>query len=64
MLQRFFIVQSVLFLTRAPLNSKVQIPLQSLALREIMSQFIWDLVLREFRWAPVKKKHPVCDQDY
>ena len=27
-----------------------------MALREILNQFTWDLVLRKFRGAPVKKK--------
>ena len=30
-----------------------------MALREIAQGLTWDLVLRKFRGAPVKKKHPV-----
>ena len=50
-----FFKYRVSFLTGAPLNFLRKISIQSLALREIMSQITWDLVLREFRGAPVKK---------
>ena len=43
------------FLFEPPKILKVQIPLQSRALREISDQSTWDLVLRKLRGAQVKK---------
>ena len=48
------VLQGVFFLTGAFLTF-----LQTLALREIPLRLTWDVVLRKFREAPVKKKHPV-----
>ena len=46
------------FLTGAPQNFLSTNLLQSLALREILSYFTWNLVLRKIRGAPVEKKTP------
>ena len=49
-----------LFLTGAPLNSVSKIPFKiSGTYKEIMSQFTWDLVLKELRGLQLKKKNPV-----
>ena len=47
------VLQTPLFFTGAPLNFKVQIHLQSLALREIPSWITWDHVLKKNMGAPV-----------
>ena len=47
------------FWAGGPWISWLQVPLQYLALKEIWSQFTWNLVLGRFGGAPVGGNHPV-----